>query len=181
MDDDNDMCLSPAIYEQLIRNKDTKFRLSRNFTVGEMIATSRRIDNWPKEALLLYRMHNLCRNVLQKVRDHYGKPIKVSSGYRSPELNRLIGGSSRSQHSRGQAADFEVRGVDNRDLARWIHSNLNFDQLILEFYTSSQGMDSGWVHCSYKMSGNRKQFLIAKKKNKKTIYLPATISRLDSL
>ncbi len=76
---------------------------------------------------------------------------------------------------------FEIAGTDNRELAKWINDNLSFDQLILEFYTSAGGMASGWVHCSYKPSGNRKQFLTAIKKNGKTQYLPATTTRLEGL
>jgi len=78
------------------------------------------------------------------VRDKFG-PVIISSGYRSKELNAAIGGSVTSQHSIGEAADFEVPGLDNKKLADWIKDNLKFDQLILEFYKDGDP-NSGWVH-----------------------------------
>jgi hypothetical protein len=95
----------------------------------------------------------------------------ISSGYRSPELCEAIGSSSKSQHAKGEAADFEIPGVDNKELASWISKNCDFDQLILEFY---DGVDpnSGWVHCSASMSRSRKQTLKAEKVEGKTSYVP---------
>ena len=81
-----------------------------------------------------------------------------------------IGSSEKSQHAKGEAADFEITGVDNIDLAIWISKYLEFDQLISEFYVEGDE-DSGWVHCSYKADGkNRKQCLTAYKENGKTRY-----------
>jgi hypothetical protein len=81
-----------------------------------------------------------------------------------------VGGSSRSQHCKGEAADIEVPGTPNAELAEWIRDNLEFDQLILEFYTSGVP-DSGWVHVSYKTDGtNRKSILTATRVNGKTEY-----------
>ena len=85
----------------------------------------------------------------------------MSSGYRCPELSIAIGSSENSQHCKGQAADFEVAGVDNYELALWIKDNLDFDQLILECYT---GGNSGWIHCSYVENG-RKETLTYDKLN----------------
>ena len=89
---------------------------------------------------------HLAKTVLQPIRDEFGRPVVISSGYRSPELCEAIGSSSKSQHAKGEAADFEIPGVDNKRLASWIVANCDFDQLILEFY---DGVDpnSGWVHC----------------------------------
>ena len=101
----------------------------------------------------------LCERVLQPVRDHFGKPVTVNSGYRCPKLNKAIGSSSKSQHTKGLAADIEIPGVSNKELAEYIESKLPFDQLILEFYN---GVDpsSGWVHVSYvDDTNNRKQTL----------------------
>lgn len=84
--------------------------------------------------------------VLQPVRDNFNKPVVISSGYRSPAVNRAIGGSSKSQHMTGQAADFIIPWIDNYDVANWIKNNLKYDQLILEFYL---GGNSGWVHVGY--------------------------------
>jgi len=98
-------------------------------------------------------------------------PVSVSSGYRSAELCKAIGSSSTSQHTRGEAADFEVFGVANKDLSDWIVSNLNFDQCILEFWNITEP-NSGWVHCSFSKKYNRKQYLKAEKVNGKIVYSP---------
>ena len=83
----------------------------------------------------------------------------ISSGYRSEELCEAIGSSKNSQHAKGEAADFEMFGVDNKELAKYIKNNLVFDQLILEFYNPDDP-SSGWVHCSYSKEENRKQSLL---------------------
>ena len=149
-------------------------QLSENFSLNELTksqtATRKGIDNTPtsdkKENL-----KSLSINILQKIRNHYERPVRVTSGYRSPELCEAIGSSSKSQHAKGEAADFEITGVDNFDLAIWISKNLEFDQLISEFY-KDQHPDSGWVHCSHKADGkNRKQVLSAYKENGKTKYM----------
>ena len=112
-------------------------RLSENFTMAEFTksqtAERRGIDNTP-EGEHLDAAKSLFENVVQKVRDHFG-PTVINSGYRSPALNEAVGGSSRSQHCKGEAADIEVPGTPNAELAEWIVDNLDFDQVILEFYT----------------------------------------------
>ena len=147
--------------------------LSKNFTLREMTrsqtATRKGISNTPsgthQSNLVL-----LCQNILQPLRDYYGRPLRVTSGYRSPELCIAIGSSVNSQHAKGQAADFEIPGVSNKELAEYINENLNYDQLILEFFTPDDPM-SGWVHCSFNNKAeNRKQFLRAYKDNGKTKY-----------
>lgn len=126
------------------------------------------IDNTP-QGEHLDAAKALFENVVQHVRDHFG-PTVINSGYRSPELNEAVGGSSTSQHCKGEAVDIEVPGVPNADLAVWIRDNLEFDQLILEFYTSGIP-DSGWVHVSYKDDGsNRKSVLTAMREDGKTNY-----------
>jgi len=112
----------------------------------------------------------LCENVLQPVRDHFGKVVTVSSGYRSPELCEAIGSSKNSQHAKGQAADFEIFDVSNQELVIWIDKNLDYDQMILEFWKGPDEPNSGWVHCSYKKEGNRKQLLRAYKQDGRTKY-----------
>jgi zinc D-Ala-D-Ala carboxypeptidase len=148
-------------------------KLSENFSLNELTksqtATRKGINNTPsdneKENLKSLSIH-----ILQKIRDHYERPVRVTSGYRSPELCEAIGSSAKSQHAKGEAADFEITGVDNFDLAIWISKNLEFDQLISEFYIEG-AEDSGWIHCSYKADGsNRKQCLTAYKENGKTRY-----------
>jgi len=118
----------------------------------------------------IVKLKELCNKILQPVRNHFG-PVTVTSGFRSPELCVKIGSSLNSQHAEGMAADFEVAGVDNADLAYWIKDNLeDWDQMILEFYTLGEP-NSGWVHCSYS-DKPRKQFLRAFKEGGKTKYKP---------
>jgi zinc D-Ala-D-Ala carboxypeptidase len=126
-------------------------KLSRNFSLGELTksqtALRMGIDNNPTPEDL-YNLHLLCDNILQPLREHYGRPVTISSGYRSEDLCVAIGSSRKSQHAKGQAADFEVMGVDNKEVAEWIRDVLDFDQLILEFYKEGEP-NSGWIHCSY--------------------------------
>ena len=147
--------------------------LSRNFTLQELIksdtAIRLNIDNNPNGDQI-DKLKQLCENVLQPVRDQFGR-VKITSGFRSPELCKAIGSSENSQHAKAEAADFEVMGTDNAELADWIYKNLDFDQLILEFYTPGEP-NSGWIHCSYTTDQPRKQFLHAFKSGGKTKYKP---------
>ena len=102
---------------------------------------------------------DLCYAVLEPVRAKFDKPIMVTSGYRSEELCVAIKSSKTSQHTKGQAVDFEIAGVSNLQLAIWIQNNCDYDQLILEFWKEEEGANSGWVHCSYNEGSNRKQVL----------------------
>jgi len=147
-------------------------RLSENFTLAEytksQTASRKGIDNTPGEEHL-EAAKALFENVVQKVRDHFG-PTIITSGYRSPALNEAIGGSATSQHSKGEAADLEVPGVATAEVAQWISDNLDYDQLILEFYTPGE-TNSGWVHVSYKADGsNRNEDLTAARVDGKTQY-----------
>lgn len=147
-------------------------KLSENFTMAEFIKsdTANRlgIDNTP-EGEHLENAKALFENVVQKVRDHFG-PTVINSGYRCPELNEAVRGSKTSQHCHGEAADIEVPGVANGELAQWIVDNLEFDQVILEFYTPGEP-SSGWVHVTYKKDGsNRNKALTAAKIDGKTVY-----------
>jgi hypothetical protein len=139
-----------------------KGRISPNFTLQEMTksqtAARLGIDNTPTEEHIS-SLQALCENVLEPTRDHFDAPVIVSSGYRSAFLCEEIGSKPTSQHCKGEAVDFEIIGVDNHKVASWIDSNLDYDQLILEFYESGKP-NSGWVHVSYKSDGqNRKQAL----------------------
>ena len=149
-------------------------KLSNNFTLSELTksqtATRKGIDNSPDEEQLA-NLVALCENVLQPIRDHFGKPVRISSGLRVLELNTAIGSSSTSDHVKGLAADIEVPGIDNFVLSQWIvDSGIAFRQLILEFYTAGIP-DSGWVHVSYSLADNKKQVLTAAKQQGKTVYL----------
>ena len=153
-------------------------RLSKNFALSEMVksATAERlnVDNSPSDIHLVNLTH-LAIRILQPVRDEFGV-ITINSGYRSPALNAKVGGSKTSQHCNGQAADFESFSTPNPDLAKWIANNLEFDQLILEFY-DGVNHNSGWVHCSYNLMGNRKKILTALKTGGKVVYKNGFVSK----
>jgi hypothetical protein len=152
--------------------------LSANFTLKELTksdtATRLGLDNTP-DAQALENLKTLCEKVLQPVRDHFGKSVTINSGYRSPESNAAVGGSKTSDHCKGMAADIEIAGVANADLAQWIMDNLDYTQLILEFYTPGIP-DSGWVHVSYDPNNLKKQELTATKVAGKTTYLNGLVA-----
>ena len=138
-------------------------KITQNFSLAELTksstATRLGIDNTPKNDEIIVNLTNLCCNILQPVRTHFGRVVTINSGYRGPELNKAIGSKSTSQHCKGEAADFEIIGLSNSELAKWVYKNLEFDQIILEFHDPSDP-NSGWVHCSYKKDGtNRKSTL----------------------
>lgn len=147
-------------------------QLTENFSLHEMTkseaALRHNIDNTPSDDVT-ENLYQLCANVLQPIRDAYQRGVKVNSGYRGPEVNAAIGGAKNSDHMRGMAADIEIPGVANSDLAEWIRDNLDFTQVILEFYTPGVP-DSGWVHVSYDANDLRKQCLTAVRVAGKTSY-----------
>ena len=149
-------------------------QLSENFSLLELTksqtAARKDIDNTPSPEHQ-ENLKRLCESILQRVRDHFGRVVSVSSGYRSAELCTAIGSKITSQHAKGEAADFEIFGISNKELADWINENLYYDQLILEYWKESDP-NSGWVHCSYSESNNRRQYLRAYKENGKTKYEP---------
>lgn len=160
-------------------------KLSENFTLGEMIVSSTAkkygIDNTP-DIFDITSMEELCKNLLQPIRNAYGKPIIISSGYRCPKLNSKIGGSKTSQHMKGEAADIndgvayrkggEARYAANAMLFDLIYKMGGYDQLINEF-PDSKGRPQ-WIHISYnpQLKKQRGQALVAKKVKGKTIYVP---------
>lgn len=152
--------------------------LTANFTLAEMVksetALRHDMDNTPGEAEIA-NLRVLCEKVLQPIRDHYGKGVKVNSGFRHPEVNAKVGGSKTSDHCKGQAADIEIPGVANAELAQHIVDTYYFTQVILEFYTPGVP-DSGWVHVSYDPANLKKQVLTATKKDGKTVYLPGLVA-----
>ena len=147
-------------------------KLSDNFSLLELTksqtAERKGIDNTPspehQENLKL-----LCTHILQPIRDHFERVVSVSSGYRSEALCTAIGSKTTSQHAKGQAADFEIYRLSNQELANYIKENLDYDQLILEYWKESDP-NSGWIHCSYNSEGNRKEYLRAYKNEGKTKY-----------
>ena len=149
-------------------------KLTENFSLKELTSSQtaerKGIDNTPS-AEHQENLKSLCTAILQPVRDHFGQVVSVSSGYRSPELCTAIGSKITSQHAKGEAADFEIFGVSNKELADWIYYNTQYDQLILEYWNESDP-NSGWVHCSFSRGKNRRQYLRAYKEDGKTKYEP---------
>jgi hypothetical protein len=137
-------------------------RLSKNFVLSEITrsntATRLGISNEPTKDHL-DNMQRLISNLIQPMRDSIG-PIRISSGYRSKELNRAIGGSNKSQHCKAEALDLQFWSegkMNNKAIYEWVlDSGLEFDQMINEF-------DFAWIHISLKAKGNRKQVLEAYK------------------
>jgi hypothetical protein len=145
-------------------------KLSANFSLAELTKTNvRQFDNTPSMQVI-DNLQALVDSVLQPIRNKFG-PVTVTSGYRSPEVNKAIGGSATSDHCFGFAADFEVAEVDNKELARWVADNLKFKQLILEFYTKGVP-DSGWVHVSYDKTNLTQKVMTATKVGGRTVYSP---------
>ena len=153
-------------------------QLTANFSLHELTksetALRMGLDNTPGPVETEY-LKILAERVLQPIRDHFQKGVKVNSGYRSPDSNAAVGGSRTSDHCKGQAADIEIPGVANADLAQWIMDNLDYTQLILEFYTPGIP-DSGWVHVSYNPDNLKKQELTAMKVAGKTQYVPGLVA-----
>jgi hypothetical protein len=150
-------------------------QLSTNLSLAEVTrsetAKRRGISNMPTPEHI-ENFKKLAANIFQPIREHFGKPIIISSGYRSAELNKAIGGSLSSQHSSGEAIDIDMDGTDitNKQIFDYIKDNLNFDQMIWEFGTDT---NPDWVHVSFAANrSQRKQILVAKKVNGKTTYTP---------
>jgi len=133
-------------------------------------AARRGISNEPTPEHL-ENLKTICTEVFDKIREHFGVPIYISSGYRSAALNKAIGGSSTSDHNLGRALDldqdFRSNGITNMDVFKFIKDNLEFDQLIYEFGNSK---NPDWVHVGYRKGANRKQILVAYKEGTKTKY-----------
>ena len=147
-------------------------KLSENFTLDELTKSQEAIRlgilNEPNDEHIT-NLILLCKNILQPIRNYFKIPVSISSGYRSAALCEAIGSSIKSQHTKGQAADFEIFGVHNKEVSDWIVQNLDYDQCILEFWNENEP-NSGWVHCSYSVNGNRKQYLKAEKLNGRIVY-----------
>lgn len=151
-------------------------KISKHLSLAEVIrsdsAKRNGISNQPTPEHL-ENFKKLAVNVFEPIREHFGVPINISSGYRSKQLNTAIGGSLTSQHCQGEAIDIDMEGsgtVTNADVFNYIKDELNFDQLIWEFGTSKE---PDWVHVSYESTGKqRKQVLKAVKIGGKTLYKP---------
>lgn len=142
--------------------------IGKHFTLEELTvsetAARKGIDNTPN-ASVIASLTELATHILDPLREKLGVPVLVTSGYRSVELNKAIGGAGTSQHCKGEAADIHVNGMTIRELATAIRSfNLPYDQLIEEF--------GSWVHVSYSPR-NLRQYLIATRVNGRAVYAPA--------
>ena len=136
-------------------------QITKNISLKELTQSQTALRNNLSNEPASHHITNLtqlCENVLQPLRDYYEAPIKITSGYRSEELATVIGSKATSQHCQGEAADFEIPGFDNKQVASHIKNNFEFDQLILEYYDDSD-INSGWIHCSFRNGNNRKQCL----------------------
>jgi zinc D-Ala-D-Ala carboxypeptidase len=137
-------------------------KLSGHFSLSELTKSQTAVRKGINNEPTLEHIENLtelCTQVLEPTRRNFSKPMVITSGYRSEELCEAIGSRTTSQHAKGEAADFEMFGLDNKSLAKYIKNNLIFDQLILEFYNQDDP-SSGWVHCSYSKENNRKEALL---------------------
>jgi hypothetical protein len=153
-------------------------QLTKNFSLHELTksetAARHDMENTPGPTEI-GNLTTLAGKVLQPIRDHFAKGVHINSGFRHPDVNAKVGGSRTSDHTRGMAADLEIPGIANAALAEWIKDNLEFTQLILEFYTPGIP-DSGWVHVSYDPGNLKKQVMTATKQNGKTVYLPGLVA-----
>ena len=135
-------------------------QLSKHFKLEEfeksMTATRKGIKNKAGSGEIK-NLTDLCYNVLEPCRAKFDKPIRISSGYRSEELCVAIGSKKTSQHALGMAVDMEIPSESNLKVALWLQNNVDFDQLILEYYTGEA--NSGWIHVSFHEGNNRKQVL----------------------
>lgn len=142
-----------------------EIKLTRNFYLRELLTSSTAvrlgIDNTQISKEVLDNLTALTTKVLQPLRDSFDMAVTVNSAFRCLELNRELGSEDTSQHTLGKAADIEIYGIDNYELAGWISRNLEFDQLILEFYDGTT--NSGWVHVSYSEGNNRGECLTINK------------------
>jgi len=146
--------------------------MSQTFSIRELTysdtAIRLGIDNTPTDEILI-NLQNVVQFILEPISNNFNSQIVITSGYRSPALCQAIGSSATSQHAFGMAVDFEILGIPNKEVSDWIVNHLDFDQCILEFWKPEEA-NSGWVHCSYKGLGNRKQYLRAYKGNGRVIY-----------
>ena len=151
-------------------------KLSNNLDLSEVTrsesAKRNGISNMPTpEHIENFKV--LAEKIFQPIREHFGVPIHISSGYRSKELNAKVGGSATSDHCHGRALDLDQdgskHGVSNNDVFNYIKDNLKFKQLIAEFPVNGE---LSWVHVAYDANNLKNEILVAKKVGGKTVYIP---------
>lgn len=153
-------------------------KLSANFSLAELLeaGSARRLgldEQFNPPAHIVGNLSNLVKHVLQPLRDHFGKSITVTSGYRSPKVNKAVGGASNSDHLYGYAADIQL-WIDGKNCNQQLFDavlklKLPFRQMIDEFGTEAE---PAWIHISYNPKDNKKQRLRARKVSGKTVYTP---------
>jgi hypothetical protein len=149
-------------------------QISKHLSLAEVsrseTAKRKGINNTPSGEHL-ENFKKLAENIFEPIREHFGVPIHISSGYRSKELNSAIGGSATSDHCVGSAIDIdqENSSITNNQVFNFIKDNLKFKQLIAEFPVNGQ---LSWVHVAYNENNLKNQILVAKKVNGKTVYIP---------
>ena len=156
--------------------KSAKRMLSKNFSLEEMTATTTGLPNVPNEKHI-GNLTALAVNVLQKIRDGLGKPVKGTSFFRSPEVNAKVKGAVNSQHTLGRAGDIEVEGVPNADLWHFIvdpKNGIEFDQCIAE-HLSETDPKAGWVHVSFNAEHNRREAFSIIKMNGQNVNRPGLV------
>lgn len=140
-------------YNLLKQGVKTQMQLSKYFTLWNFTkstyADRHEIDNIPENEDIV-NLKDLSLHLLDKIVDHFGRKITITSGYRSDELNQALGGAKKSQHTKGMASDFVIKGLRNLDVCKVIEKAFDFDQLILE---------PSWIHVSYNHKNNRHQVM----------------------
>ena len=127
------------------------------------------IKNQPNQKIIK-NLRSVHKHITTILLNNFGNRLILTSGYRCPELNKLVGGKTNSQHIYGKAIDFEVLGLSNQQLFEWCKRKINYDQLIIEGYKEGEGPHSGWIHCSYNRAGNRNMaFELPNKKDRNRI------------
>jgi len=149
-----------------------EMQLTEHYTLRDVCASSTAdsygINNTPDDATI-EKLRLVCQEILEPITSNYGQKVSVNSGFRCIPLNSAVGGVSTSQHCKGEALDIEIAGISNYELACWVRDNLNYDQVILEYADNILfDKNSGWVHVSYKSSGNRNQALTINKSGTKS-------------
>lgn len=153
-----------------------KVMFGKNFTLNELTVTKTGLANVPGEKEIA-ALRALVENVLQPIRDHFGKPVTINSAFRSPEVNAASGGAPDSQHLLGRAADIEIPGVRNEDIWHFIvdpKNKIPFDQCIAEHLDATDGA-AGWVHVSYSDTQQRRSAISGVKIGGRTKYVPGLV------
>lgn len=145
--------------------------ISVHFNLEELTTTNTGVSNTPHAPNVITNLRKVAEHILEPVRRHFERSVIIHSAYRSPAVNKAVGGSNNSQHSRGEAVDFRVQGHTVHEVAMWIKDHLTFDQLILEHFLPNSPQ-SGWVHCSY--SHNNRGSVLTKFKGSQ-IYHPGIL------